>query len=194
MADRPTNSVDDSGVATTGKILFAERCHMKDSIINNQFRQTDLTGTCGKYGSLQCDGDAVIAIYNILQYVYDDITLKNVNDACIKRRAHFFGGMGWFKIWKLRRVFKTLNVRVKYKGRFKSFSQITEPYNFILVYWQKGENIRLKYRLKFQAARLVKDGRNNVWIEGYNPYHYYESPWRFKRFEQAFMPLLFVLE
>ena len=194
MADRPTNSVDDSGVATTGKILFAERCHMKDSIINNQFRQTDLTGTCGKYGSLQCDGDAVIAIYNVLQYVYDDITLKNVNDACIKRRAHFFGGMGWFKIWKLRRVFKSLNVRAKYKGHFRSLSQIPEPYNFILVYFRFEDNIRLKYRLKFQAAHLVKDGRNDVWIETFNPYHHYDSPRAFRRLEKTSVPLLFVLE
>ena len=194
-ADRPTNSVDVSEVATTDNFSLRKGVTMKRKIINKRTELSDLVGTCGKYGSLQCDGDGLIAIYNALQLLdFEDITLKEVNDVCIKRRAHWFWGIGWFKIRKIKRVLKDFEVKVKFKGVFNSFNQLTSSHKFILVYWNISEYIQFKDKLKFQAAHLVKDRLGMPWIETCNPCHRYDSPRALKRLEGAFMPLLFVLD
>ena len=168
---------------------------MKSNIINSLNSLSEMTGTCGKYGSLQCDGDGLISIYNILQLLkLDNVTIEDVNKVCIKRRAHWFGGMGWFKIRKIKRVLKDFNVRAKYKGVFKSYSQISDSHKFIIIYWRYGKYYQFKNRLKFLAACLVKDTTNTIWIETFNPYRHYNSINQFKRFEEAFMPLLFTIE
>jgi len=188
-------SVDVSDVAKTGNFSLRKGVIMERKIINKRIDLSDLTGTCGKYGSLQCDGDGLIAIYNILQLLdFEDVTLKEINDVCIKRRAHWFLGTGWFKIHKIKRVLKDFNVKVKFKGIFNSFKQLTSSHKFILVYLNTSEYIQFKDRLKFQAAHLVKDGVGKVWIETYNPYHHYDSPRAFKQLENAFMPLLFTID
>ena len=154
-----------------------------------------MTGTCGKYGSLQCDGDGLISIYNVLQLLkLDKVTIEDVNRACIKHHAHWFGGMGWFKIRKIKRVLKDFNVHAKYKGIFKSYSQISKPYKFILIYWRRGKNYFFKKRLKFLAGCLVKDSTDTIWIETFNPYRHYNNINQFKKFEEGIIPLLFTVE
>ena len=190
VADRPTRSVDDSGVAKAGNFSLRKGVVMKSKIINSLYRLSDNVGTCGRKGSLQCDGDGLVALYNLLQFTHNDVDIQDVNDECIRRAALFFDGCGPLKIWKIRRVLKRFGVNTKYKGRLRSLSQLEKPYKFLIVYWKKNDG----YRIKFCAGRLVKNHQGEIMIETANPYRHYISIAQFIYFEKTFMPLLFVVK
>lgn len=166
---------------------------MKKNVINKLTDLSDLVGTCGKYGSLQCDGDGLIALYNAAQLLNVDITLEELNQECIKRRAIWFGGTGYFKVFKIKRVLKTFGIHAKFQGFFRSYTQTTNSHKFIIVYWQKGLYGGFG-DLKFQAGDLVIDKKGAVWLELFNPFHHYDSIKQFKLFEGALLPLLFTVD
>lgn len=166
---------------------------MKKEMINKLTDLSDSVGTCGKYGSLQCDGDGLIALYNATRFFRPDLSLETLNKVCIKRRAMWFGGIGYFKIFKIKRVLKEFGIKVKFKGLFHSIWQTSDSHKFIIVYWQKGKLFEYFGRLKFQAGCLVKDKNENIWLELYNPYHLYYTIGQFKKFEDVAIPLLFTV-
>ena len=186
-------SVDDSEVATTGKFSLRKGVLMRKDIINKLTDLSDLVGTCGKNGSLQCDGDGLIALYNATRFSHPEITLEQLNQVCIKKHAMWFGGIGWFKMFKIKRVLKAFGIKVKFKGLFHSYNQLTNSYKFIIVYWQKGKLFEYSGNLKYQAGSLVKDKKNNIWLELYNPIHHYDSIRQFMNFEDATIPFLFTI-
>ena len=58
---------------------------MKKNVINKLTDLSDLVGTCGKYGSLQCDGDGLIALYNAAQLLNVDMTLEELFKEATRR-------------------------------------------------------------------------------------------------------------
>lgn len=168
---------------------------MQKNIINSQKSQSDLIGTCGKLGSVQCDGDGLISIYNILQFTYDNIKLEDVNSICCVRNAYWFNGLLGLKAHKIKTVLNYFGMNARRIGKFKDFSQVTiTPTLFIMTYWRKGENIPLRERFKFQAGHLIQDTTGQIWLEVFNPYHHYQSITQFKRMENTTTPILYLIQ
>ena len=162
-----------------------------EEMINSRYKLSEYCGSCGRFGSLQCDGDGPIAIYNLLKLLDRDITLEEVVEVLRKSHYLLFGGIGGLNVFKLRRALHKFNVKLKRRGFFTSRLKLTKTHKFILYYFK---TISPDIGFTFQAGRLVKDSKGNVWIELFNPFHRYASVAQFKKFEGARHIVLFEVE
>lgn len=160
-------------------------------IINNQISLNDLVGSCGKFGSIQCDGSGSIAIYNILTFLEKDVSLEEIIEIERKSHSFLFGGLGGTNPFRVRAMLKKYGVRAKYAGTLRHINNITPPFKFIIYYRRPTYPY---YYMHFQAGKLVKDKRNHVWIELTNPSHRYINVTQLKEFERLHTIFLFLIE
>lgn len=161
------------------------------NMINNQYSLSDLQGTCGRWGSIQCDGNGAIAVYNVLQLLDKEYSLEEVIKTLSKSHCFILGGLGGLSPFSLRRALKKFNVKLKFKGFFTSFNKLSNTHKFI-IYYSKFDHYDTG--IYYQAGRLVKDTRSRIWIELFNPFHRYISLSQFRDFEKAHLILLFTIE
>jgi hypothetical protein len=160
-------------------------------MINNQYSLDDLQGSCGRWGSIQCDGNGAIAVYNVLQLLDKEYSLEEVIKVLSKSHCFILGGLGGLSPFRLRRALKKFGVKLKFKWFFTSFNKLSETHKFI-IYYTKFD--RYDWGIFFQAGRLVKDTHYRTWIELFNPFHRYINLSQFKDFEKARLILLFTIE
>lgn len=190
-ADRPTYSVDVSEVARTSNFSLRKGVYMEDKFINNQIALDTTEGSCGYFGSVECDGAGAIAIYNLLKMLGKDITFEEVLE--VQRRTHslLFAGLGGMNPFRVRKMLKKFGVRAHYAGIFRHTSQIKEPHKFLIFYFKPGFPY---FCTHFQAGKLVRDRRWRIWIQLYNPFHRYINLSQLKEFENLRLIFLFTIE
>jgi len=158
-------------------------------MINNQVSLNDLKGSCGKFGSIQCDGSGAIAIYNVLKMMgKENVDLDAIISYLQTTHRFIFGGMGDLNPFCLRGALKNYGIKSKYYGTFRSIKQLANTSHKFIVYYYKN------FDTYFQAGHLVKDKTGKVWIEMFNPFHRYSNLAQFKEFEGARNIKLFIIE
>ena len=160
-------------------------------IINNQIALDDLVGSCGRWGSIQCDGSGSIALYNILTFLGKSVTLEDIIDLERKSHSFLFGGLGGTNPFRVRAMLKKYGVRAHYAGTLRHINNITPPFKFIIYYRKTSYPY---YYTWFQAGKLVRDKGNHIWIELYNPFHRYINVSQLKEFEKLHTIFLFTIE